>query len=112
MKAAKLLKRMAGTTGLEPATSDVTGRTSQGFLVRIPLFLMDLLRASESSFRAATVRASVLLLGDFDFAIDQLHCLLAKLREEMLVAFQRLALVAGMLGDDIIRNAFSQEDRC
>jgi hypothetical protein len=28
MKGAKLLKGMAGTTGLEPATSDVTGRRS------------------------------------------------------------------------------------
>jgi hypothetical protein len=41
---------MAGTTGLEPATSDVTGRTSQGFSVCMLLFLKDLLRAPEVCF--------------------------------------------------------------
>jgi len=41
------LKGMAGTTGLEPATSDVTGRTSQSFSVCIPLVQKDLLKALE-----------------------------------------------------------------
>src|ERR1017187_9547217 len=107
---------MAGTTGLEPATSDVTGRTSQRFLACMFLFLKDLLRASESCFSGATVRATVrfsrLLLWDFDLLIDQLHRLLTKLREEMLVSFQLLALMAGVLCNHVVRHSLSQEDRC
>ncbi len=55
----------------------------------------------------ATVRPSGLFLWDFDFAIDQLYRLLTKLREEMLVPFQRLALMAGMFGNHVVRYSFS-----
>src|ERR1017187_10567642 len=107
---------MAGTTGLEPATSDVTGLTSKRFSVCMLLFLKDLVRAPEGCFSGATVRATVrssrLFLWDFDFFIDQLHRLLTKLREEMLVSFQLLALMAGMLCNHVVRHSLSQEDRC
>ena len=41
---------MAGTTGFEHATSDVTGRASQRFLFCIPLIVKDLLRALKELF--------------------------------------------------------------
>ena len=103
---------MAGTTGLEPATSDVTGRKSGRLL---GCMLLDLKRLSErvvGVFRgatvAATVRHSVFLLRDFDFAVDQLDRLLTELREEMLVAVQRLALVPGVLGNHVVRYSLAQ----
>src|ERR1035437_5644677 len=106
---------MAGTTGLEPATSDVTGRTSQRFMVCMPLVSKDLPRALDRCFSGATVRATVrssrLFLWDSDFAIDQLHRLLTKLREEMLVTFQLLALMAGVLCNHVVRHSLSQENR-
>ena len=102
---------MAGTTGLEPATSDVTGRTSQRFLLCMPLFVKDLLRALKSRFSGATVRATVrssrLFLWDFNFFVDQLHRLLTELREEMLVPFQLLALVARVLCNHVVRHSLS-----
>ena len=102
---------MAGTTGLEPATSDVTGRTSERVLVRMSLFQKGLLGAMKGCFLLATVRATVralrLLLWDFDFFIDQLHSLLTELREEVLVAFQLFALVAGVLCNDVVGHALS-----
>jgi integrase/recombinase XerD len=56
----KKKKRVAGTTGLKPATSDVTGRTSLRFSVCMLLVSKDLLRAPEGCFSGATVRASSL----------------------------------------------------
>ena len=106
---------MAGTTGLEPATSDVTGRTSQGLSVDNLLFLNGLPRVPDGYFSGATVRATVrrsrLFLWNFDFLIDQLHRLLTKLREEMLVPFQLLALMAGVFCNHVVRHSLSQEDR-
>ena len=102
---------MAGTTGLEPATSDVTGRTSQRFVACMFIVLNGLGRTLERCFSGATVRATVralrLLLWDFDFFIDQLHSLLTELREEVLVAFQLFALVAGVLCNDVVGHALS-----
>src|SRR5690242_20232704 len=102
---------MAGTTGLEPATSDVTGRMSQRLSACMCLVLPDLLRGLESCFSGATVRATVrtssLFLWDFDFFIDQLHRLLTKLWEEMLVPLQLFALVPGMLCNNVVRDALS-----
>jgi|SRR5471030_1193550 hypothetical protein len=101
---------MAGTTGFEPATSDVTGRTSQRLLVCMSLIAKDLLRTLESCFSGATVRATVrssrLFLWKCDFAIDQLHRLLTKLREEMLVPFQLPTLMTGVLGNYVVRHSF------
>jgi hypothetical protein len=102
---------MAGTTGLEPATSDVTGRISWRFPACIILIIKHFGMAMEVGFRPATVGATVrslrLFLRYLDFAIDQLHRLLTKLREEMLVPFQLLTLMAGVLGNHVVRHPFS-----
>ena len=78
------------------------------------LLLRDLLRVPEACFPGATVRATVrssrLFLWNFDFLIDQLHRLLTKFREEMLVPFQFLALMAGVLCNHVVRDSLSQED--
>jgi len=52
---------MAGTTGLEPATSDVTGRTSPRSMACMSLFPSGLQRTSRGCFQGATVGALVRL---------------------------------------------------
>ena len=102
---------LAGTTGLEPATSDVTGRISWQFPTCIILIIEHLGMAMEVARRPATVGATVrslrLFLRHLDFAIDQLHRLLTKLREEMFVSFQLLTLMAGVLGNHVVGHSFS-----
>lgn len=96
----------------EPATSDVKRRKSGILVGCIFLDLKGLADGAGGVFRgatvAATVRHSVFLLRDFDFAVDQLHRLFAELREEMFVAVQRLALVPGVLGNHVIRHPLAQ----
>ncbi len=43
----------------------------------------------------------------FNFAVDELYSLLAKLREEVLISFQRFAPMSGVLGNDVIGHAFA-----
>jgi hypothetical protein len=72
----------------------------------------DLLKALEGCFSGATVRATVRssrpFLWDFNFFIDQLHCLLTKFREEMFVPLQLFALMARVLSNHVVRHSLAQ----
>ncbi|MGI8991172.1 MAG: hypothetical protein ACR2I2_16535 [Bryobacteraceae bacterium] len=100
---------MAGTTGLEPATSDVTGIQSQNFqFTNLPIYWY--LRGMNGLvFVGATVRASVLLFWNFDFFVDQLRCLIAQLWKQVLIAMQSFALVPCVFGDYVVRYTLAQK---
>ena len=93
----KLLKKLAGTTGLEPATSCVTGRLAASTVFSQPLLFVALTRFWGVCFRSQRLRLAR-LMGEFSdgfltvVAITAMRCGLRSLLSSAIqsLRYQRL----------------------